>query len=93
MPLMTRTVLRDVAALLVLAALAVVAAMWFPANGFMASAFIGTAIMCVLILTAAALNRRDPTVWGPRVNSREATVFINALSIVVIALYVFGLFF
>jgi hypothetical protein len=93
MPLRTKTVLRDVAALVVLAGLAVVAAIWFAANGFMTAAFIGTASMCVLILTAAALNRMDPTVWGPRINSPKATVFINAFSIVVIVLYIFGLLF
>ncbi|SEJ78629.1 hypothetical protein SAMN04487917_11391 [Arthrobacter sp. yr096] len=34
-----------------------------------------------------------PEYLGPRINSRKATAFINALSIVVIALYVGGLFF
>jgi small-conductance mechanosensitive channel len=88
----TRTVIQEVA-LVVLAVAAVVAAIWFAANGFMAAAYLGTATMCMLVFTAAALNRRDPKRWGPRINSRTATVVINVLSIVVIALYVFGLFF
>ncbi len=92
MPLTTRTVIQEIA-LVVLGAAAVVAAIWFAANGFMAAAFIGTATMCALVLTAATLNRRDPKTWGTRINSRTATSFINALSIVVIALYIGGLFF
>ncbi len=92
MPVTTRTVIQEIA-LVVMGAAAVVAAIWFAAKGFMAAGFIGTATMCVLVLTAATLNRRDSKTWGPRINSRTATVLISALSIVVIALYIVGLFF
>lgn len=92
MPATLRTRIQE-AALGVLAAAAVVAALWFAQNGFMAAAFLGTATICLIVLTSAALIRRDPNVWEPRLDSRKATAAINALSIAVIALYVLGLFF
>lgn len=88
----TRTKLQDIA-LAGVAVFGVIAAIWVAENGFTAAAFAGTAAICVMVLTAVTLIRKNPEVWGPRLSSGKGAIVIYSLASVVVSLYVLGLFF
>jgi hypothetical protein len=92
MTLTTRSRLQD-AALCLMVVFCLIAALWFAENGFSRTAFIGTALICLLVLAAGALAKRSPDVWAARVASTPTVIAVYVLAGIVVVFYVLGMIF
>ncbi|MFK0005013.1 hypothetical protein [Paenarthrobacter sp. NPDC090522] len=86
----TRERISDIA-LAALVVFSIGAAFLAAANAFQVAAHIGTATICLAILVAMALVRKNPRVWAPRVATNSAQYVVYALAAVVVVLYFIGI--